>query len=76
MPRVRAIDHRGRSNGSYRDGSYTTFAVSEASYASDTAKVVYDPSRYDPSDLPLWSIARTRSIALRPEVVEGDERYE
>ena len=48
----------------------------EASYASDTAKVVYDPSRYDPSDLPLWSIARTRGIALRPEVIEGDERYE
>ena len=27
-------------------------------------------------DLPLWSIARTRGIALRPEVIEGDERYE
>jgi hypothetical protein len=47
------------------------------------AKVAYDPSRYDPSDLPLWSIARTsvviartRGIALRPEVIEGDERYE
>ena len=48
----------------------------EASYASNTAKVAYDPSRYDPSDLPLWSIARTRGIALRPEVIEGDERYE
>ena len=27
-------------------------------------------------DLPLRSIARTRGIALRPEVIEGDERYE
>lgn len=27
-------------------------------------------------DLPLRSIARRRGIALRPEVIEGDERYE